>query len=43
MKLPEGQYEYKFVVDSEWRHDPTQQLKRSQLGSVNNFFQVCLN
>eukprot|EP00039_Didymoeca_costata_P005622 m.83176 g.83176 ORF g.83176 m.83176 type:complete len:302 (+) comp12905_c0_seq2:290-1195(+) len=36
--LPEGQYEYKYIVDSVWKHDPQQPVIQNAFGSVNNFF-----
>ena len=42
VQLGEGRYEYKFMVDGQWKHDPTQLLSRSTLGSVNNFFKVSM-
>ncbi|XP_023664022.1 5'-AMP-activated protein kinase subunit beta-1-like [Paramormyrops kingsleyae] len=38
--LPEGEHQYKFFVDGQWTHDPTEPVVTSQLGTVNNVIQV---
>uniref|UniRef100_A0A8C7V304 Protein kinase, AMP-activated, beta 1 non-catalytic subunit, a n=1 Tax=Oryzias sinensis TaxID=183150 RepID=A0A8C7V304_9TELE len=38
--LPEGEHQYKFYVDGQWTHDPTEPVITSQLGTVNNIIQV---
>ncbi|KAG7999404.1 5'-AMP-activated protein kinase subunit beta-1 [Nibea albiflora] len=38
--LPEGEHQYKFYVDGQWTHDPTEPVITSQLGTVNNVIQV---
>ncbi|TRY83088.1 hypothetical protein DNTS_000660 [Danionella cerebrum] len=38
--LPEGEHQYKFFVDGQWTHDPTEPVVTSQLGTVNNIIQV---
>ncbi|GEM_PF-533151 len=40
MRLAPGQYQYKFVVDGEWKVDPAAPLVRSGLGSTNNVITV---
>lgn len=40
LKLAPGQYQYKFVVDGEWKVDPAAPLVRSGLGSTNNVITV---
>ena len=41
LNLPTGRYEYKFVVDGEWRHDPTAlQNIPNQHGSLNSVIEV---
>ncbi|XP_066546031.1 5'-AMP-activated protein kinase subunit beta-1a isoform X1 [Amia ocellicauda] len=38
--LPEGEHQYKFYVDGQWTHDPSEPVVTSQLGTVNNVIQV---
>ncbi|XP_073730215.1 5'-AMP-activated protein kinase subunit beta-1a [Misgurnus anguillicaudatus] len=38
--LPEGEHQYKFFVDGQWTHDPSEPVVTSQLGTVNNIIQV---
>lgn len=39
--LPEGQYEYKFLVDGQWVEDPlNEQVCRNCFGTHNNVFNV---
>jgi 5'-AMP-activated protein kinase regulatory beta subunit len=40
LTLLTGTYEYKFVVDGEWRYDPTSPVVDDQHGSYNNFVKV---
>jgi len=38
--LPEGEHEYKFLVDGEWMHDPTEPQTDNGIGSKNNIITV---
>jgi len=38
--LPEGEHQYKFYIDGEWRHDPNEPTKESEIGSKNNIITV---
>ncbi|KAB1255428.1 5'-AMP-activated protein kinase subunit beta-1 [Camelus dromedarius] len=40
LDLPEGEHQYKFFVDGQWTHDPSEPIVTSQLGTVNNIIQV---
>uniref|UniRef100_A0A9L0IF05 5'-AMP-activated protein kinase subunit beta-1 n=1 Tax=Equus asinus TaxID=9793 RepID=A0A9L0IF05_EQUAS len=40
LDLPEGEHQYKFLVDGQWTHDPSEPIVTSQLGTVNNIIQV---
>uniref|UniRef100_A0A8D1BGG1 5'-AMP-activated protein kinase subunit beta-1 n=1 Tax=Sus scrofa TaxID=9823 RepID=A0A8D1BGG1_PIG len=40
LDLPEGEHQYKFLVDGQWTHDPSEPVVTSQLGTVNNIIQV---
>ncbi|XP_026852123.1 5'-AMP-activated protein kinase subunit beta-1a [Electrophorus electricus] len=40
VELPEGEHQYKFYVDGQWTHDPSEPVVTSQLGTVNNIIQV---
>jgi 1,4-alpha-glucan branching enzyme len=41
LKLPPGTYEYKFVVDGEWRTDPSAAEQRpNRFGSMNSVVHV---
>lgn len=41
MMLPPGKYEYKFLVDGEWRIDPDNPHQRPNcFGTLNNVLQV---
>jgi 1,4-alpha-glucan branching enzyme len=41
MMLPPGQYEYKFVVDGEWRTDPGNPYQNFNcFGSINNVLKI---
>ncbi|MEW5309318.1 MAG: hypothetical protein WDW38_001213 [Sanguina aurantia] len=38
--LPPGVYQYKFIVDGEWKYDPNQPAMFDEMGNVNNVFEV---
>ena len=38
--LPEGDHEYKFLVDGQWKHDSHMPSKSNQYGSFNNILSV---
>lgn len=38
--LPEGEHEFKFYVDGEWRHDPKLKNIENDVGSKNNMISV---
>jgi len=38
--LPEGEHEFKFYVDGEWKHDPSMKMKENNMGSKNNMIAV---
>lgn len=40
VELPEGEYQYKFIVDGEWVHDPEEVAVDNDLGSKNNVIKV---
>ena len=40
IELPLGDHEYKFVVDGDWTHDPTQPTVDDGLGGKNNLITV---
>lgn len=40
LDLPEGEHQYKFYVDGQWTHDPSEPVVTSQLGTVNNVITV---
>ncbi|KAG8455786.1 hypothetical protein GDO86_001832 [Hymenochirus boettgeri] len=40
LDLPEGEHQYKFFVDGQWTHDPSEPVITSQLGTVNNVINV---
>uniref|UniRef100_A0A8C5PYL6 5'-AMP-activated protein kinase subunit beta-1 n=1 Tax=Leptobrachium leishanense TaxID=445787 RepID=A0A8C5PYL6_9ANUR len=40
LDLPEGEHQYKFLVDGQWTHDPSEPVVTSQLGTINNVLQV---
>ncbi|CAL8324065.1 unnamed protein product [Arctogadus glacialis] len=40
LDLPEGEHQYKFFVDGQWVHDPSETVVTSQLGTINNLIQV---
>ncbi|CAK1600962.1 unnamed protein product [Parnassius mnemosyne] len=41
--LPEGEHQYKYFVDGEWRHDPTVKVIDNGMGSKNNLVTVKLS
>ncbi|XP_014671822.1 PREDICTED: 5'-AMP-activated protein kinase subunit beta-1-like [Priapulus caudatus] len=40
IELAEGEHQYKFCVDGDWKHDPKQPVVNNNLGSVNNVVSV---
>jgi len=38
--LPPGVYQYKFIVDGQWRHDPNLPCIYDDLGNINNMLEV---
>uniref|UniRef100_A0A8C4T4N1 5'-AMP-activated protein kinase subunit beta-1 n=1 Tax=Erpetoichthys calabaricus TaxID=27687 RepID=A0A8C4T4N1_ERPCA len=40
LDLPEGEHQYKFYVDGQWTHDPSEPFTTNHLGTVNNVIQV---
>ncbi|MBN3312110.1 AAKB2 kinase, partial [Atractosteus spatula] len=40
LDLPEGEHQYKFYVDGQWVHDPSEPVVTSQMGTINNLIQV---
>mmetsp|Transcript_23690 Transcript_23690/g.56546 ORF Transcript_23690/g.56546 Transcript_23690/m.56546 type:complete len:273 (-) Transcript_23690:203-1021(-) len=38
--LPPGVYQYKFIVDGEWKYDPEQPAMFDEIGNVNNVLEV---
>ncbi|GMH36951.1 hypothetical protein BSKO_04824 [Bryopsis sp. KO-2023] len=38
--LPPGVYQYKFIVDGEWKYDPNQSAMYDEMGNVNNVMEV---
>lgn len=38
--LPEGEHQYKFLVDGEWKNDPGNKLVESDAGDKNNLISV---
>lgn len=38
--LPPGVYQYKFIVDGQWRHDPNLPSMYDEMGNVNNVMEV---
>nr|BAM18690.1 5-AMP-activated protein kinase [Papilio xuthus] len=41
--LPEGEHQYKYFVDGEWRHDPGAKVIDNGMGSKNNLVTVKLS
>ncbi|KAL0210501.1 hypothetical protein RCL1_004937 [Eukaryota sp. TZLM3-RCL] len=40
LRLPAGRWQYKYVVDTEWRYSPSEPTVRDSLGNVNNVMNV---
>ncbi|KAG8132994.1 hypothetical protein E2320_010811, partial [Naja naja] len=40
LDLPEGEHQYKFFVDGQWVHDPSEPVVTSQMGTINNLLHV---
>ncbi|XP_019386301.1 PREDICTED: 5'-AMP-activated protein kinase subunit beta-2 isoform X4 [Crocodylus porosus] len=40
LDLPEGEHQYKFFVDGQWVHDPSEPVVTSQMGTINNLIHV---
>lgn len=41
MDLPQGSYEYKFIVDGIWQHDPDNDaLTQNEMGTINSVVSV---
>ncbi|EGD72550.1 Prkab1b protein [Salpingoeca rosetta] len=40
MHLKPGEYQYKYLVDGEWRHDPDAPTCSNSLGSINNLARI---
>lgn len=40
LDLPEGEHQYKFFVDGQWLHDPSEPVVTSQMGTINNLIHV---
>eukprot|EP00775_Hariotina_reticulata_P005140 gene5140-5380_t len=38
--LPPGVYQYKFIVDGDWKYDPNQQAMYDEIGNINNVIEV---
>ena len=38
--LPPGVYQYKFIVDGEWKYAPDQPAMYDEMGNVNNVLEV---
>lgn len=38
--LPPGVYQYKFIVDGSWRHDPNLPCMYDDIGNINNVMEV---
>jgi 5'-AMP-activated protein kinase regulatory beta subunit len=38
--LPPGVYQYKFIVDGQWRHDPNLPSMYDDMGNINNVMEV---
>lgn len=43
LELPPGEYNYKFIVDGVWQHDPNQVTVMDEYGGCNNFVKVPQN
>lgn len=40
MIIPRGNYEYKFIVDGEWKHDINKETTKNSYGTLNNILRV---
>lgn len=40
LEIPEGEHEYKFLVDGQWKHDPTEPTADNELGTKNNYITI---
>merc|ERR1712216_2419 len=40
LRLAPGSYEYKFIVDNQWRYDGNQPVVKGRNGNINNIIQV---
>jgi len=40
LSLPAGHFQYKFIVDGEWRHSPSLPVERDEHGNMNNMIEV---
>eukprot|EP00299_Pterocystis_sp_00344_P007726 c2636_g1_i1.p1 GENE.c2636_g1_i1~~c2636_g1_i1.p1 ORF type:complete len:280 (+),score=40.23 c2636_g1_i1:23-862(+) len=40
LSLPAGYYEYKFIVDNQWRFSPDQPTTSDPVGNINNFIEI---
>lgn len=40
LRLAPGSYEYKFIVDNQWRYDGNQPVVKGRNGNINNVIQV---
>jgi len=40
LQLKPGAYQYKFLVDGEWRVDPKEEQVRNEFGTMNNIVRV---
>ncbi|XP_070602972.1 5'-AMP-activated protein kinase subunit beta-2-like isoform X2 [Erythrolamprus reginae] len=40
LDLPEGEHQYKFFVDGQWVHDPSEPVVTSHMGTINNLIHV---
>jgi hypothetical protein len=40
VQLPPGHYEYKYLVDDEWIHDPEVKCAANTFGSMNNLLDI---
>ena len=40
LDLPEGEHQYKFLIDGEWKHDPNEPTTDNDQGTKNNIIIV---
>lgn len=40
INVPVGTYQYKFIVDGNWRHAPVADVERDEHGNLNNIVHV---